>query len=93
MAKNGRPEADVIASFQDGFSYSKKRLDEAFASGVFDVPSKKKKDTHAPDVKLSSESIDLIVHELEIPRSQAEKALAEHKGDVVAALKALVTPK
>jgi NACalpha-BTF3-like transcription factor len=33
------------------------------------------------------------VHELEIPKSQAEKALHEAGGDVSKALKALVTPK
>ena len=33
------------------------------------------------------------VHELEIPKSQAEKALNEAGGDVSKALKALVTPK
>lgn len=33
------------------------------------------------------------VHELEIPKSQAEKALHEAEGDVSKALRALVTPK
>jgi hypothetical protein len=33
------------------------------------------------------------VHELEIPKSQAEKALHEAGGDVSKALKALITPK
>ena len=33
------------------------------------------------------------VHELEISKSQAEKALHESEGDVSKALKALVTPK
>lgn len=33
------------------------------------------------------------VHELEIPKSQAEKALHEAGGDISKALKALVTPK
>ena len=33
------------------------------------------------------------VHELEIPKSQAEKALNEAGGDLTKALKALMTPK
>jgi len=33
------------------------------------------------------------VHELEIPKSQAEKALNEAGGDVSKALKTLITPK
>ena len=33
------------------------------------------------------------MHELEIPKSQAEKALNEAGGDVSKALKALITPK
>jgi len=86
-----RPESEVIANFQDGFSYSKKRLEEAFLSGAFDAPAKKVKTPTSPsDIK--PESIDIIMHELEIPRQQAIKALTDTKGDLSAALKALITP-
>ena len=33
------------------------------------------------------------VHELEIPKSQAEKALHEAGGDISKAVRALITPK
>lgn len=73
---NGRPEAEVIVNvslynlirycskrrfqFQDGLSYNKKRLEEAFASGAFDTPSKKSKETiHISDAK--KEHVELIV--------------------------------
>lgn len=49
--------------FQDGLSYNKKRLEEAFASGAFDAPSKRTKDaSHGLDVK--KEHVELIVRPL-----------------------------
>ncbi|KAF9643419.1 hypothetical protein BDM02DRAFT_3123487 [Thelephora ganbajun] len=85
-----RGEADVIAAFADGHSYSKNKMDEILRSGALDKLPPRQKESH-PHVK--REDVELIVHELEIPKSQAEKALNEVGGDVSKALKALVTPK
>jgi NACalpha-BTF3-like transcription factor len=43
-----------------------------------------------PMIKLLKEDVDLITHELEIPRREAEKLLAAHNGDVSKALRAWV---
>lgn len=40
-------------------------------------------------VVIRKEDVDLIVEEMEIPRSAAERSLREHKGDVVEALVSL----
>lgn len=40
-------------------------------------------------VVIRKEDVDLIVEEMEIPRSVAERSLREHKGDVVEALVSL----
>lgn len=46
--------------FQDGLSYNKKRLEEAFASGAFDTAPKKTKEAiNTSDVK--KEHVELIV--------------------------------
>jgi NACalpha-BTF3-like transcription factor len=84
----GDPE--VIVNFSDGFAYSKGRMDEAFRSGIFDKqqPTKSTKETAVA----KREDVDLIVHELEIPRAQAEKALIENGGDLAQTLRALITP-
>jgi NACalpha-BTF3-like transcription factor len=42
-------------------------------------------------VSIKEEDIDLIVNELEITRTIAEVTLREHKGDVVAALRHLIS--
>ncbi|KAF8077619.1 hypothetical protein FPV67DRAFT_3789 [Lyophyllum atratum] len=89
---NGRPEPEVIMNFADGFSYSKGKMEEAFrAGGILDkTPAKVAKDPAVAALK--REDVDLIVHEFEIPRSQAEKALVDNGGDVAKALLALITP-
>lgn len=79
-----------MLQFADGLSYSKNKMDEIVRSGALDkLPPRHKE--HYPNVK--REDVELIVHELEIPKSQAEKALHEAGGDISKALKALVTPK
>jgi len=40
-------------------------------------------------IKILKEDVDLIVQEMEIPQSVAERKLREHRGDVVEALVAL----
>jgi len=79
-------------NYADGFSYSKGKMEEAFrAGGILDkAPPKAVKD--ASITSLKREDIDLIVHEFEIPRGQAEKALAEHGGDINKTLQSLVSP-
>jgi NACalpha-BTF3-like transcription factor len=42
-------------------------------------------------VVVKSEDIDLIVNELEVDKARAELALRENKGDVVAALRHLIS--
>ncbi|RDB22257.1 hypothetical protein Hypma_010664 [Hypsizygus marmoreus] len=89
---NGRPEPEVIMNFADGFSYSKGKMDEAFrAGGILEKsPTKTPKDPAVTALK--REDVDLIVHEFEIPRAHAEKALVENGGDVEKTLVALVIP-
>ena len=41
-------------------------------------------------VVISKEHVDLIMHEMELPKDKAERTLREHGGDVVKALTALV---
>jgi len=93
---NGRLEPEVIVNYADGFAYSKYKLEEAFRTGgLLDKPtapkpqplSAGKGDASLPTVK--KEDIDIIVHEFEIPRIQAEKVLVENGADLEKALKAL----
>ncbi|KIY63608.1 hypothetical protein CYLTODRAFT_402941 [Cylindrobasidium torrendii FP15055 ss-10] len=86
---NGRPEPEVIVNFSDGFSYVKAKLEAAYAEGgVLEKSVKPPK--QAESVTLKKEDIDLIVNELELSRTQAEKALQKHRGDVSVTLRALV---
>ncbi|KAF5387047.1 hypothetical protein D9615_001531 [Tricholomella constricta] len=89
---NGRPESEVIMNFADGFSYSKGKMEEAFrAGGILEkAPTKAAKDPAVAALK--REDIDLVVHEFEISRTQAERALADNGGDLAKTLLALVTP-
>ncbi|KZP17854.1 hypothetical protein FIBSPDRAFT_956790 [Athelia psychrophila] len=85
---NGR-DPEVIVNFADGFSYSKGKLEEVFRSGALERDTTKV----VKDLSLAKrENVDLIVHEFEIPRVQAEKLLIAHGGDVNEALRALITP-
>ncbi|KAG8717084.1 hypothetical protein FRC08_008213 [Ceratobasidium sp. 394] len=83
-----RPEAEVIINFQDGYSYSKGRMDAALSSGIFDkIPEKK-----APEYPgLNKADVKLIQTEMEITEVQAKKALSENGGDVVKTLLSLVS--
>ncbi|KAF8315164.1 carbohydrate kinase [Clavulina sp. PMI_390] len=91
MASNGKPEAEVIVEFQDGLSYNKKRLEEAFASGAFEAPARKPKEApHGVDIK--KDHLELLIKEFEITKAQAEKALVQHKGDLTATINTLVAP-
>jgi len=65
-------------------------MDEILRSGALDKLPPRVKESH-PHVK--REDVELIMHELEISKLQAEKALNEAGGDVSKALKALITPK
>ncbi|KAL1944770.1 hypothetical protein VTO73DRAFT_3200 [Trametes versicolor] len=89
LRSNGRPEPEVIANFLDGHSYSKGKLEEVFRTLRLDKPYPKP--ARAPPSPYKAEDIDLLVQEFEITRAQAEKALAEVDGNVVEALRRMVT--
>ncbi|KAJ7685690.1 hypothetical protein DFH06DRAFT_1463666 [Mycena polygramma] len=92
---NGRPQAEVIMNFNDGFSYVKAAMAEAFIpGGILDKPpavihSAKPLTKQQRDM-VRKEDVKLIVTEFEIPEAQAERVLVEHKGNVSDALRALV---
>ncbi|KAH9952167.1 hypothetical protein B0H21DRAFT_716045 [Amylocystis lapponica] len=79
---NGRPEPEVIVNFADGFAYSKGKMEEAFRTGLLDRPvAKVTKESSGA----KREDVDLLMHELEIPRAYAEKLLVESSGSVTKA--------
>ncbi|KAI0929264.1 hypothetical protein AcW1_006251 [Taiwanofungus camphoratus] len=73
--------------FADGYAYSKGKMEEAFRSGLLDKPTVKAKDSASG----KREDVDLLIHELEIPRAQAEKILTENNGDILKALRNWIT--
>ncbi|KAH9917451.1 uncharacterized protein B0H18DRAFT_1034742 [Fomitopsis serialis] len=85
---NGRPEPEVIVNFADGHAYSKGKMEEAFRNGFLDKPATKPKESTTS----KREDVDLLVHELEITRSQAEKLLIEKNGDIKLVLQAWIEP-
>ncbi|KAJ7073914.1 hypothetical protein C8F01DRAFT_1098674 [Mycena amicta] len=93
---NGRPEPEVIVNFGDGFSYSKQVMSEAFRTGgLLDRPAAAVLHAHPPLTKaqkecVKKEDVDVLVSEFEIPKVQAERVLADHKGNLQDALRALV---
>ncbi|KAI0723847.1 hypothetical protein C8T65DRAFT_734355 [Cerioporus squamosus] len=91
LRSNGRlPEPEVIANFLDGNSYSKGKLDEAFRALRLDKPYPKP--AKAGPSHYKPEDIELLVHEFELTRAQAEKVLAEVDGNVAEALQRLIAP-
>ncbi|KAG6885302.1 hypothetical protein C0993_003463 [Termitomyces sp. T159_Od127] len=68
-------------------------MEEAFRAGGFldKTPGKATKDPAIAALK--RDDVDLIIHEFEIARPQAEKVLAENGGDLTKTLLALVTPE
>jgi len=87
---NGRPEPEVIVNFADGFAYSKGKMEDAFRSGILEKSITKPAKAASSSAK--QEDIDLLVHELDISRTQAEKMLAERNGDIVKVLEEWVMP-
>ncbi|KAL4067835.1 hypothetical protein V8B97DRAFT_2004076 [Scleroderma yunnanense] len=83
---NGQ-EAEVIASFHDGYSYSKTKLEASLRELVYD--RKPVKPVKEP-INAKREDVDVIVNEFEISRQLAEKLLTDHDGDLTKALRALV---
>ncbi|CAE6447505.1 unnamed protein product [Rhizoctonia solani] len=83
-----RPEAEVIINFQDGFSYSKGRMDAALTSGVLEKSAEKKATEYTG---LNKADVKLIQTEMEITEVQAKKALSDNNGDVVKTLLSLVS--
>ncbi|KAG6336928.1 hypothetical protein ID866_2166 [Astraeus odoratus] len=84
---NGQ-EAEVIATFHDGYSYSKNKMDASLRELV-PLDRKPTKPVKEP-TNAKREDVDVIVNEFEISRLQAEKLLTEHGGDLTKALRALV---
>ncbi|KAF8176045.1 hypothetical protein BJ912DRAFT_857594, partial [Pholiota molesta] len=80
--------------YADGFAYSKYKMEEAFRPGGFLERTAAKSPAAlahaAPGPALKREDVDLIVHEFEISKAQAEKVLSENGADVAKALSALV---
>ncbi|KAK7693911.1 hypothetical protein QCA50_003485 [Cerrena zonata] len=86
---NGRPEPEVIIEFADGMSYNKIKLEEAYRTGgILEKPIKHVSKETRPVLK--KDDIDLIVHELDVSRAQAEKALIENAGNIKRALEKLI---
>ncbi|KAF8136654.1 hypothetical protein EV363DRAFT_1158616, partial [Boletus edulis] len=83
---NGR-EAEVIAQFNDGYSYSKTKLDASLRELVHDHKSVK---SVKGQVAVKKDDVDLIVKEFDISQAQAEKVLSENGGDLDRTLRALV---
>ncbi|QRV73114.1 hypothetical protein RhiJN_01128 [Ceratobasidium sp. AG-Ba] len=83
-----RPEAEVIINFQDGYSYSKGKMDAALTSGIFEKVAEKKPVDYPG---LNKADVKLIQTEMEVTEIQAKKILSENGGDVVKALLAVVS--
>ncbi|KAF8559847.1 hypothetical protein OG21DRAFT_1480566 [Imleria badia] len=83
---NGR-EAEVIAQFNDGYSYSKTKLDASLRELVQDRKSVK---SVKGQVAVKKDDVDLVMKEFDITQAQAEKALSENEGDLDRTLLALV---
>lgn len=95
-----------LSQFLDGHSYSKGKLEEVFRTLRLDKPYPKPARAPSSPYKaedidllvssaisdsLLSSTCPLQVQEFEITRAQAEKALAEVDGNVVEALRRMVT--
>ncbi|EAU88693.1 hypothetical protein CC1G_01066 [Coprinopsis cinerea okayama7 len=89
---NGPPEAEVIVNYADGFAYSKNKLEDAFRPGGFleNPPAKTPRDPGL--ASLSKADVEVIVHEFDIPKAQAERVLLENGGDLKKALDSLIYP-
>lgn len=75
---SARPPPEVIASFADGLSYSKTKLEELYRAGFFDPKPKKKPVAH-PHKK---EDVEFLMREFELSKVAAEKALLQNDGDL-----------
>ncbi|XP_012942543.1 huntingtin-interacting protein K isoform X1 [Aplysia californica] len=51
-----------------------------------EAKAKHEKEKELSKVKINKDDVDLIVHEMEIPRTKAERVLREYKGNIVEAL-------
>ncbi|KAI9571272.1 hypothetical protein HD554DRAFT_2074791 [Boletus coccyginus] len=80
-------EAEVIAQFNDGYSYSKTKLDASLRELVHDRKSVK---SVKGQVAVKKDDVDFVVKEFDISQAQAEKALSENGGDLDKTLRALV---
>lgn len=95
-----------MLQYADGYAYSKSKFDDGLRIVLADKPAKPAK-THS-NVKKEDVDLIVRYHgslsflrplislskvsELEIPRAQAERALADNGGDLAKTLRALITP-
>ncbi|PVG02759.1 hypothetical protein CPB86DRAFT_780176 [Serendipita vermifera] len=90
---NGRyPDAEVIVTFGDGWSYSKTKMDEfRVTDGFKKIAEAAQPEKETPStVAIKKEDVKLLMTELEIPKSVAEKVLRAANGDVKAAFERLI---
>jgi len=89
---NGRyPDAEVIVTFADGWSYSKTRMAKFQADGgLSSVPPLPKPPKDMDVVVPQKEDVQLIMSEFEVSKPIAEKALVQAQGDLKKALEILI---
>ncbi|XP_018898852.1 huntingtin-interacting protein K isoform X1 [Bemisia tabaci] len=76
---------------RDGpFDLTFKALQVIGSRRIEEAAEKQKKESELAKIQIKKEDVDLIVKEMEISRTTAERTLREHSGDVVKALTALV---
>ncbi|TFK30254.1 hypothetical protein FA15DRAFT_663642 [Coprinopsis marcescibilis] len=70
-------------------------MEDAFRPGGFleKPPIKHSAAPAKESVTLKKEDVDVIVHEFEVTKAQAEKILSEAGGDLKQALESLIYPK
>ncbi|KIJ69212.1 hypothetical protein HYDPIDRAFT_36295 [Hydnomerulius pinastri MD-312] len=86
---NGR-EAEVIAQFNDGYSYSKTKLDASLRE-VLTQASDRKAIKPVKNNAQFADNVKSIMETFEISKAQAEKALTENDGDREKTVRALVS--
>ncbi|CAG7845933.1 SubName: Full=Uncharacterized protein {ECO:0000313/EMBL:CCA77991.1} [Serendipita indica DSM 11827] len=89
---NGRfPEAEVIVTFGDGWSYSKTKMELFRAAGGFDkLKENQPAKAAAPSVVPKKEDVKKLMAEMEIPKSLAESTLVAANGDLKRAYELLI---
>ncbi|KAG8759990.1 hypothetical protein FRC14_004432 [Serendipita sp. 396] len=90
---NGRyPDAEVIVTFGDGWSYSKTKMEQFRAAGGFEKLKEPQTQKEKPTgtVVPKKEDVKKLMSEMEISKSLAESALVAVNGDLKAAFEWLI---